>query len=152
VNRKRIKIALIPILAIALIVVLRGEPSETETAASRPRRPEFPAATAESGGRIGMLRPRSAAEVSTFDPFAPPERSQVEMPSADVVAGGRPSEAMPTTPLRHRLRIDAIIKQEGDYRAMIGGKLIQAGDLIDDGRYRVTSITAHDVTFSRLRP
>ena len=144
-NKQRAKIALIPVLAGALWMVLR-EPS-VEVPATRPRRPEVP--IIEAGATPRAARKRELAEIVSFDPFAPPFGVDIRPTTADGVAAAA-VEAAPALPLRARLRVEAILQRDGAFQAVIAGKVVRTGDLIDEGRYRVTAITADNVTFNRL--
>jgi len=149
-NRKHLKIALVPVLAIGLFAVLRGPAETSESAPPRARRPEIPLAEQAGGGAaptaIGA-RKRELAEIVSFDPFAP----AVALEAEPAASSGTPvGESAAGLPLRARLRIEAIVKRDGTFQAIIGGKVVRTGDLIDEGRYRVTAITADDVTFSRI--
>jgi hypothetical protein len=147
VNRQRAKLALIPVLAGALWMVLR-EPSG-EVPAARPRRPEIPIAEPGTAPHTGRARKRELAEIVSFDPFEP--RFGVEMRRTTVEgAPATAGEAAPGLPLRARLRVEAILERDGAFQAVIAGKVVHAGDLVDEGRYRVTAITADNVTFNRL--
>jgi hypothetical protein len=146
VNRAYIKKALIPILGLALLAVLRGPSTETsESAAPRARRPEIP--IAEAATRRAARRPRELSEIIEFDPFASPQT----VLQAGVTAKGETATVPQAAMLRlgNRLRIEAIVKRDGAFQAVIAGKVVHLGELVDEGRYRVTAITADNVTFRR---
>jgi hypothetical protein len=146
-NKQRAKMALIPLLGGALWMVLSG-PSD-ETATTRPRRPEIPVADSGAVPHAGRARKRELAEIVSFDPFARSFGVEIRPTSGDGAAATA-GEAAPGLPLRARLRVEAIVKRDGAYQAVIAGKVVRAGEMVDEGRYRVTAITADDVTFSRI--
>jgi hypothetical protein len=148
-NKHRAKVVLIPVLAVALYLVVREPSGETTDApAARSRRPEIPMVEP-----VALRKPprlRELSEIVSFDPFALRFGVEAGMPTADAAPPSATAvEAAPALPLRSRLRIDAIVKHGGAYHAVIGGKAVHPGDVIDDGRYRVTAISPHDVTVSR---
>jgi hypothetical protein len=149
-NKQRAKMALIPVLAGALWMVLR-EPS-AETATARPRRPEIPVAEPGVASHAGRSRNRSLAEIVSFDPFAPPLGldSRASPAGGAAATGTADVDTSPGLPLRSRLRIEAIHERDGAFQAVIAGKVVRPGDVVDGGRYRVTAITADDVTFNRI--
>jgi hypothetical protein len=148
VNKQKLKVLLIPLLGFVLLIVLRGPSTDSsDPVVPRARRPETP--LAETIVRRVASRPRELSEIVAFNPFASPHGA-----SPATAGATDPTTAAAATvqqvPLRQRLRIEAIVKREGEFQAIIGGKIVRQGQLIDEGRYRVTAITADDVTFSRL--
>lgn len=151
----RLKLALIPALAVALLVLVwparKSEQQASEPAASLPR-PQLPKSSAANRPPSGSEADWSAISIDFAgdrNPFAPIETAVKPQPQATTTlatsahipptepsAGSRPKAVPP--------KVQAIHEIAGAWCALVGDKLFKVGDTLADGR-RIAAITAAGV-------
>ena len=159
---QRIKLALIPVLALGLAAVLFWPKTETvNTTQQNPRAPlpVFPAAAGNqpTTGPAGkhVWREIDVDEVIAFNPFARPAQidalfrtESAASQTAEVLAIESTIAAPVTTPPPKRdavlVNVQAIFQSSGIAAALIDGQVVHAGDVLKDGS-KIVAITPEGV-------
>ena len=141
----RAKLAAIPVLAVALIYVVRTNGTSDES--TSPDAPTLVSDGTESSRSPGSASPQPArewpnlplSEILAHNPFSMPEELVPNPHSSSVVDAAIPSDASPAISPRKQileelseLEVTAYYKSENGAVAILGDRLIREGDLLEE--------------------